>query len=178
MRHNAKGERLSIEITTTAGNRVRELVAQVIQSQLRQVGIELRIKAEPPRIFSEGLNRRQFPGLAHVCLGAAPPGRAAHASALRRRSRRPRTPGAARTTRATATPRWTQALDAAERELDYDKRRALFADIQRIHAEDLPVLPLFFRVDPFVIPKQLKGVTPTGHLNSSTLWIEQWRWEN
>ena len=40
------------------------------------------------------------------------------------------------------------------------------------------MLPLFFRVDPFVIPKQLKGVTPTGHLNSSTLWIEQWRWEN
>ena len=70
------------------------------------------------------------------------------------------------------------ALDGAERELNFDKRRALFADIQRIHAEDLPVLPLFFRVDPFVIPKQLKGVTPTGHLNSSTLWIEQWRWEN
>ena len=70
------------------------------------------------------------------------------------------------------------ALDGAERELNFEKRRALFADIQRIHAEDLPVLPMFFRVDPFVIPKPLKGVTPTGHLNSSTLWIEQWRWEN
>jgi peptide/nickel transport system substrate-binding protein len=29
-----------------------------------------------------------------------------------------------------------------------------------------------------VIPKALKGVVPTGHLNSSTLWIEQWRWED
>ena len=75
-------------------------------------------------------------------------------------------------------PAMDSALDGAERELNFDKRRALFADIQRIHAEDLPVLPLFFRVDPCVIPKQLKGVTPTGHLNSSTLWIEQWRWEN
>jgi peptide/nickel transport system substrate-binding protein len=37
---------------------------------------------------------------------------------------------------------------------------------------------MFFRVDPFVIPKPLKGVVPTGTLNSSTLWIEQWRWEN
>src|SRR5262249_18330994 len=69
------------------------------------------------------------------------------------------------------------ALDAAERELDTNKRRALFADIQRIHAEDRPVRRLFSRVDPFVIPKPLKGVVPTGHLNSSTLWIEQWRWE-
>jgi len=40
------------------------------------------------------------------------------------------------------------------------------------------VLPLFFRVDPFVFPKQLKGVVPTGTLNSSTLWVEQWRWED
>ena len=39
------------------------------------------------------------------------------------------------------------------------------------------LLPLK-RVDPFVIPKPLKGVVPTGHLNSSTLWVEQWRWEN
>ena len=70
------------------------------------------------------------------------------------------------------------ALDAAERELDRTSAARLFADIQRIYAEDLPVLPLFFRVDPFVIPKPLKGVVPTGHLNSSTLWIEQWRWEN
>ena len=77
VRQNAKGERLSIEITTTAGNRVRELVAQVIQSQLRQVGIELRIKAEPPRIFSEALNRRQFTGLAMYAWVAAARGRAA-----------------------------------------------------------------------------------------------------
>jgi hypothetical protein len=70
------------------------------------------------------------------------------------------------------------ALDAAERELDTATRRQLFANIQRIHADDLPVLPLFFRVDPFVIPRPLKGVVPTGTLNSSTLWVEQWRWED
>ena len=60
----------------------------------------------------------------------------------------------------------------------FNERRALFAEIQRLAADDLPSLPLFFRVDPFVIPKALKGVTPTGTLNSSTLWVEQWRWEN
>jgi peptide/nickel transport system substrate-binding protein len=77
-----------------------------------------------------------------------------------------------------ANPQMDKALDAAERELDEGKRRVLFADIQRIHNEDLPVLPMFFRDDPFVIPKPLKGVRPTGHLNSSTLWVEQWRWED
>ena len=87
-RTNAAGERFSIEIGTTAGNRIREQVAQVIQSQLRQVGIELRLKAEPPRIFFEALNKRTFTGLAHVCLGDAAAGRAALDPAFARRSRR------------------------------------------------------------------------------------------
>ena len=177
VRHNAKGERLSIEITTTAGNRIRELVAQVIQSQLRQVGIEVRIKAEPPRVFSEALNRRQFTGLAMYAWVEQPEGvprSTLHSEEI---------PSAAngwsgQNYPGYKNPEMDKALDAAEREPDTDKRRALFADIQRIHADDLPVLPLFFRVDPFVIPKQLKGVVPTGHLNSSTLWIEQWHWKD
>ncbi|MBV8193529.1 MAG: peptide ABC transporter substrate-binding protein [Alphaproteobacteria bacterium] len=177
VRQDAKGGRFSIEITTTAGNRVRELVAQVIQSQLKQVGIEVRIKADPPRIFSEQLNRRQFSGLAMYAWVQQPQGV-------------PRTllsskeiPSAengwsGQNYPGYRNPAMDAALDDAERELDVAKRKALFADIQRIHAEDLPVLPLFFRVDPFVIPKPLKGVVPTGHLNSSTLWVEQWRWED
>jgi len=177
VRHNAKGERFSIEITTTAGNRVRELVAQVIQSQLRQVGIELRIKAEPPRIFSEALNRRQFTGLAMYAWVQQPEG--VPRSILHSEEIPSAQNGwSGQNYPGYRNPDMDKALDAAERELDAAKRRALFADIQRIHADDLPVLPLFFRVDPFVIPKQLKGVVPTGHLNSSTLWIEQWRWES
>ena len=177
VRQNAKGERFSIEITTTAGNRVRELVAQVIQSQLRQVGIDVRIKAEPPRIFSEALNRRQFTGLAMYAWVEQPEG--VPRSTLHSEEIPSAQNGwSGQNYPGYRNPDMDKALDAAERELDAAKRRGLFADIQRLHADDLPVLPLFFRVDPFVIPKPLKGVVPTGHLNSSTLWIEQWRWEN
>jgi peptide/nickel transport system substrate-binding protein len=47
--------------------------------------------------------------------------------------------------------------------------------LQALYAEELPALPLFFRSNPYVLPKWLKGVTPTGHQYPSTLWIEQWR---
>jgi len=175
-RHNAKGERLSVELTTTAGNRIRELVAQVIQSQLRQVGIEVRIKAEPPRVFSENLNRRQFTAVAMYAWVQQPEG--VPRSLLHSKEIPSADNGwSGQNYPGYRNPAMDAALDAAERELDPDKRRGLFADIQRIHADDLPVLPLFFRVDPFVIPKPLKGVVPTGTSNSSTLWVEQWRWE-
>ncbi|MBX9946007.1 MAG: peptide ABC transporter substrate-binding protein [Reyranella sp.] len=177
VRQNAAGERLSIELATTAGNRVRELVAQVIQSQLRQVGVDVRIKAEPPRIFFEAMNRRTFGALGMYAWVQRPEG--VPRSSLHSKEIPSAQNGfSGQNYPGYANPEMDAALDAAERELDEGKRRVLFAEIQRLAADDLPVLPLFFRVDPFVVPKPLKGVVPTGTLNSSTLWIEQWRWEN
>ena len=175
-RTSEAGERFSIEITTTAGNRVREQVAQVIQSQLRQVGVELRIKAEPPRIFSEALNRRAFSGLAMYAWVQRPQGvprTTLHSDEI---------PSAkngwsGQNYPGYVNPEMDKALDAAERELDEARRRGFFAEIQKLYADDLPALPMYFRVDPFVLPKPLKGVVPTGHLNSTTLWVEQWKWE-
>lgn len=176
VRQNAAGERLSIELGTTAGNRVRELVAQVIQSQLRQVGIEVRIKAEPPRIFFDVMNKRNYSGLGMYAWVQRPEG--VPRSTLHSKEIPTAENGwSGQNYPGYANAAMDRALDEAERELLVDKRRGFFAEIQKIAADDLPTLPLFFRVDPFVIPKALKGVTPTGTLNSSTLWVEQWRWE-
>jgi peptide/nickel transport system substrate-binding protein len=65
-------------------------------------------------------------------------------------------------------------LERIEVELDRDKRAALWADLQRLYAEELPALPLFFRADAFILPSWLKGVRPSGHQGVSTLWIEDW----
>ncbi|WP_439612139.1 peptide ABC transporter substrate-binding protein [Reyranella sp.] len=177
VRHNAAGEKLSIELGTTAGNRVRELVAQVIQSQLRQVGIEVRLKAETPRIFFDAMGKRTYSGLGMYAWVQRPEG--VPRSSLHSKEIPSTDNGwSGQNYPGYANPEMDKVLDAAERELDVVKRRALFAEIQKLAADDLPSLPLFFRVDPFVIPKPLKGVTPTGTLNSSTLWVEQWRWEN
>ena len=141
------------------------------------MGIELRIKAEPPRLFSESLNRRTFTGLAMYAWVSAPQG-VPHSTLYSTEIPTEKNGWSGQNYPGYASPAMDKAIDAAEHELDEKKRRALFGEIQRIHSEDLPVLPLFFRVDPFVFPKQLKGVTPTGTLNSSTLWVEQWRWED
>jgi peptide/nickel transport system substrate-binding protein len=66
-------------------------------------------------------------------------------------------------------------IERIEVELDREARGKLWARLQEIYATELPVLPLFFRADAHIWPRWLEGVRPTGHLNPSTLWVEQWR---
>lgn len=66
-------------------------------------------------------------------------------------------------------------IDAIEVELDRDKRKALWSKLQHLYAQDLPVIPLFFRAEAYILPPWLEGLRPTGHQFPSTLWVEEWR---
>jgi peptide/nickel transport system substrate-binding protein len=176
-RHNAKGERLAFELATTAGNRTREAVQQVLQSQWRAVGADARIKNQPARVFfGETVRKRTFPGFAMFAWYSAPenvPRTILHSSHIPTEANN----FAGQNYTGYANPEMDRLIDAIEVELDREKRRALWKRFQDIYAEDLPSLPLFFRADAFVLPKWLAGVEPTGHQGVSTLWIENWRVE-
>jgi peptide/nickel transport system substrate-binding protein len=170
-----KGRKLSLVLNYASGNRISDLLAQVIQSQLRQVGIELILKSAPARIYFAALTKRNFEAFAFYSWVTSPqsvPRTTLHSKEIPTAQNGwsgQNYPGY-------ANPAMDAALDSAERELDPEKRRGYFADILRLYAEDLPVLPMYFRVDSFIVPKRLKGVTPTGNQTSTTLWIEDWRW--
>ena len=65
-------------------------------------------------------------------------------------------------------------IAAAAGELDPAKQKLIWADMQRIYAEQLPVLPLFFRSEAHVTPTWLRGHVPTGQADPSTYWAENW----
>jgi peptide/nickel transport system substrate-binding protein len=46
--------------------------------------------------------------------------------------------------------------------------------MQRIYVDEAWVMPLFFRADPYVLPKWLAGLAATGHQYPSPLGIEHW----
>jgi peptide/nickel transport system substrate-binding protein len=68
-----------------------------------------------------------------------------------------------------------QLIDSIEIELDKEKRKKLWGQLQRLYAEQLPAIPLYFRANSFIVPKWLKGIRPTGHMFTSTNWVEDWR---
>ncbi|MFT8246563.1 peptide ABC transporter substrate-binding protein [Roseomonas sp. BN140053] len=174
-RQNAAGERLTLEFMTTAGNRSREQVQQAIQGMWRAVGVEARIRNEPPRVFfAETLSRRRFTGAALFAWISSPenvPRTTLHSEEI---------PRAERNWSGQNYPGFRNAeldalLQALPEELDPEKRRPLWARLQAITAEQLPALPLWHRADPHVWPRWLDGVRPTGNLYPSSLWVTDWR---
>ena len=168
------GERLSLELMTTAGNRTRELVQQVLQSQWKQIEVEIKIRNEPARVyFGETLRYRKHKGLAMFAWISAPenvPRSTLHSEMIPTEENG----WSGQNIASYKNPQMDELLDKIELELERDKRKPMWAEIQRIYATDLPVIPLYFQADAYVLPKWLNGVRPTGHLNVSTLWIEQW----
>ena len=175
IRRNAEGQRLSIELLTTAGNRSREAVQQVIQAQWRQIGVEARIRNEPPRVlFGETLSRRRFQGAALFAWVSAPesvPRSSLHSDEIPRAERN----WSGQNYTGFRNAEMDALLEALPQELDREKRRQLWHRLQAIYAEELPGLPLWFRQDAHLWPAWLDGVRPTGHLNPSSLWVEEWR---
>ena len=177
MRRNAAGEPLSIELMSTAGDRTRELVEQVLQSQWKKAGVDIRIRNEPARVFfGQTLDERRFTGMALFAWLSAPehvPRTTLHSTMIPTAENG----GAGQNFTGFKNAEMDGILDAIEIELDRNKRKVLWQRIQAIYAEELPALPLYWRAQAFIFPKWLKGITPTGQMAPTTLWVEQWQVE-
>jgi peptide/nickel transport system substrate-binding protein len=173
LRRGTQGQKLSFELMTTAGNRSRELVEQVLQSQWRRIGVDIRIKNEPARVlFGDTLPHRRFDLVMYAWISSPEnvPRSILHSSEI---------PNAAngyvgQNATGFTSPEMDRLIDALEIELDANARKALWAEAQRLYATELPSLPLYFRSDVFILPKWLAGVRPTGNQSPSTLWITDW----
>ena len=172
---NAKGDKLQLEIATTAGNKLRELTEQVLQSAWKSACISVVIRNEPARsLFGETLKKRLFSGMTMYAWSSVvneSPRKTLYSTQV---------PTAANNYGganyiAMNNPALDADIDAADGELDPQKRRTLWVDMQRIYAEQLWVLPLFFRAEAYVLPVWLKGFAATGHGDMSPLWSENWR---
>jgi peptide/nickel transport system substrate-binding protein len=174
-RRDAEGRGQPLELMTTAGNRSRELVEQVLVSQWRELGLEVNIRNEPARVFfGDTVSRRRFGGLALFAWISAPesvPRSTLHSQEIPNE----KNAWSGQNYGGYRDPRMDQLIDAIEVELDRERRRAMWAELQKRYAEELPALPLYFRSDAFVIPRWLEGVIPTGHQFPTSYRVEYWK---
>jgi peptide/nickel transport system substrate-binding protein len=174
IRVNGAGQRLSMEYMTTAGNKMRELVQQVLQNQWKQIGVEVVIKNVPARtFFGETLKKQQFTALAQLAWSSnpeSPPTSTLATAGI---------PTAANNYAGANYPQFShpgmdKLIDDVQRELDPAKRKPLWFEMQKIYTDEVPVLPLYFRTDVYVVPKWLTGVLKQGQLPSNYFGVETW----
>jgi len=174
VRTNAKGQELTFEIMTTAGNRTRELVQQILQSQWKAVGFDIKIKNEPARVFfGRTMTERRYLGLGMYAWMSSPenvPRTTLHSEHIPTKANN----FAGQNYTSYKNAEIDELLETIETQLDKSKRKELWRRLQHIYANELPVLPLYFRANAYILPKWLTGVEPTGHQYSTTLWVENW----
>jgi peptide/nickel transport system substrate-binding protein len=174
IRTNAEGAPLRLTLMTTAGNRTRALVQQVLQSQWREIGVDVGIDNEPARVFfGQTVTRREFPHMAMFAWISSPesvPRSTLHSEMIPSEGNS----WSGQNVSGYSNDTVDELIDTLERELDPKARLPLWAELQRTYARDLPALPLFWRAQAHVLPTWLEGLDPTGHQFSTSNWVEHW----
>jgi peptide/nickel transport system substrate-binding protein len=168
------GTSLSFTISTTSENKTRELIEQYLKDQWRQVGINLEIKNEPARVFfGETVRKSQFEGLAMYALISSSEN--IPISTLHSRSIPSASNGwSGQNLASWRNPTVDAALQQLKTEFDGGQRLKLIHSIIKEYTTELPVLPLYYRSDVAVAPKDLHGYQLTGHQFMETYFAENW----
>jgi peptide/nickel transport system substrate-binding protein len=174
IRVNQKGERLRFTLIGVGGNRAVLLTQQIVQSQLKRIGVDLEIKSAPARVlFGEITQRRQTGGMMIYAFKPLPggnPRNGFHSSQIPRAE----TNYAGQNFFGWADPEIDRVTDGLETVCEPQARTALWKRLQQLYAEQVPVIPLFFRAEADIMPPWLTGIVPTGHSHLPTLWAEHW----
>ncbi len=169
------GQKLTLTLSGVSDNKLNEMISVYLQDQWKQIGVELKLKTSPARVFfSDILRHRNFQlalltwvnspnvvdinSLSSTMIPSAANGWSGHNRAGWKNKE---------------VDKW---LTEAASEFDTGKRTALMQKVLRVYTDELPSLPAYYRSNNSVTPKGLKGYEMSGHIFSEFLQIENWHY--
>jgi peptide/nickel transport system substrate-binding protein len=176
----AKGnQKLSFKYQTTAGNQPRLLVSQVVQANLKEVGIDIQLDyVNSTEFFAAGDNPgplwgRRFELGQYAWVGSDDP---APVASLYSTSGIPTAANGrvGQNFPGISNPRIDELVARADASIDQAERTTLYAEVQKIWAEILGVLPLYARSNVTAIKRSLQNFRPTP-TNTPPTW-NSWDW--
>jgi peptide/nickel transport system substrate-binding protein len=161
------GQRLGFTLMTQAGFAVRENVAQAIERQLRDVGVDVSVELHDGTAISAIWFEGRFDAMLHWWQMPSDPELATFFAA-------DRTPPAGRNINYYRNDELTRLVYAADRTVNRDERRKLLQRAEAILADDAPEIPLYNVTRLDAVPTGLqhfKG-NPT---NTGIFWnVHEW----
>ena len=171
------GKPLKLLLQTTAGNKARELTTQIIQQNLKEVGIAVDLDYMPSKNFfaTEGqgpLNARTFQLGLYAWVSNDDPGGMDiyHSKNIPSKENN----FAGQNFPGWRNPKADAALTTANSELETAKRKAAYSEHQKLFTEDLPSVPLYQRLNISAAKVALKNFKPTPTQTAPTWNIQEW----
>ena len=171
---DSSGRNVKMTIMSTAQDTTRKQIEILIQSYLKEIGIELTIENKQPRIFfSEYLQKRKFPHLALYAIKSNPN---TDGVILWTRDNIPsqRNGYKGQNYSGYESDESDELLLKVPKTFGKEKRAELLKAQQKIWASDLPSIPLYYRYDVCVKKKNFKGYEPTGNIIPTSWNAQDW----
>lgn len=143
----------------TSNSPVRMQMSEVIQAQLKDIGLDVKIQGLEWGAFLAATGRGD---LDMFSLGWGPSTYDGdygyfpnfHSSQL----------GSAGNRAQYVNPKMDKLLDAAKREIDPEKRKELYKEVSDIIYEDVPVIPVYYTNNTVAATNDVEGVEPTSYI--------------
>jgi peptide/nickel transport system substrate-binding protein len=169
------GRPLRLTLTFVAGESLSDRVAQFVKEDWRALGVDLDLRPQDAKLFAENsAESRAYQGLSLYpwLLDPSADGITFWTQENIPTEERPTGQN---------NPHWRsersdQLLIQATQTLDLAERRKLLLEQQRIWADELPAIPLFFQPEVAIRHCALQGWRPTGTDTPITWNCFDWRW--
>jgi len=136
------GKRLSIQYSTTAGNKTRENTQQLLKEKAKAAGIELVIKNfAPTQLFEDKLPKRDFVLAEYAQVATPDPSVTSILAADQIPSKANGFSG--QNFLGWANPEATRLMREADKTIEHNQRKDLTNQINKLERQDLPWIPMF-----------------------------------
>ena len=157
------GERFSFEMLNRAGSADRIAIAQVIQAQLKQVGVEITFETLESAAWTQKWRSGEWEGIVSAWFLPADPSFTGLYSC-----------GGPNNMTGFCHPELDVVMEASDRTLSFAERKPLLDEAQERLAATSRVLPIYYNVVPELVSTRIVNFRPSGTNFGS--FFNLWEW--
>jgi peptide/nickel transport system substrate-binding protein len=159
------GQRVSVRLATTSGNRLRELAVEILQAQAKSAGIEFRPDNQPSRLFFPRVSDENYDLAIFAWLGTGDPSGQVDVYGI----------GGGNNWKGYRNASVTKYFRLSDETLTVKQRMAYVNKAEAILANEVPSIPLYQKPTFFVHRTKLKGLLDNPTIAGPTWNAEHWR---
>ncbi len=162
--YSCNGQKMSVKIGTTAGNKLRELVVEIAQAQAKAAGIELVPASAPSRVFFPQVSDGNYQIAMFAWVGTGDPAGQVDIYGC----------GGEANWKGYCSKKVTDLLRASDAELNPQKRTALVNAADANMARNVPSLPIVQKPTFLVFKTKVHGIRDNSTVQGPTDNMEDW----